>query len=82
MQLRVEDYIGQMVRHFKGNMYLIENIATHSETNERMVVYRALYGDCGCYVRPYTMFFEEVPKEKENPTRQRLRFEPLEVKAI
>lgn len=80
--MKVEDYIGKTVRHFKGNLYLIEDVARHSETMESLVVYRALYGDCGCYVRPYEMFFEEVPKERENPTGQKLRFEPFEVKRV
>ncbi len=47
-----------------------------------MVLYRALYGECGQFVRPYDMFLEEVPKEKENPTGQKYRFQEFEVKSL
>ena len=47
-------------RHFKGNEYEVLSIAKHSETLEPMVVYKALYGDGGLWVRPYDMFFETV----------------------
>ncbi|MEE1002207.1 MAG: DUF1653 domain-containing protein [Acutalibacteraceae bacterium] len=47
-------------KHFKGNKYELIDIATHSETLEKMVVYRALYGDGGLWVRPYKMWDEEV----------------------
>lgn len=60
-------------RHFKGDYYFVEDIATNSETGEKMVVYRALYGECGLWVRPYGMFTEELPPEKQ--TLQKTRFE-------
>ncbi len=44
--------------HYKGNEYEVVDIATHSETEEKMVVYRALYGECGLWVRPLCMFDE------------------------
>lgn len=47
-------------KHFKGNKYELIDIATHSETLEKMVVYRALYGDGGLWVRPAEMWDEEV----------------------
>ncbi|MDY0257499.1 DUF1653 domain-containing protein [Gudongella oleilytica] len=47
-------------RHFKGNDYLVLNIAKHSETLEDYVVYQALYGDKGIWVRPMSMFEEMV----------------------
>ena len=46
--------------HYKGNEYLVLCEATHSETLERLVVYKALYGDGGVWVRPFDMFFENV----------------------
>jgi len=70
----LHQYKGQIVRHFKGNLYLLIDFAYHSETGEQMVIYRALYGDCGIYVRPYAMFVEEVPAGKVNPTGQKFRF--------
>lgn len=50
-------------RHFKGNLYEVIGIASHSETMEPMVVYRALYGEQGLWVRPAAMWDEIVEKE-------------------
>lgn len=49
-----------LYRHFKGNLYLVEQVAQHSETMEKFVVYQALYGDLGLWVRPLSMFMETV----------------------
>ena len=50
-------------RHFKGNEYEVIGIARHSETGEPMVVYRALYGDRGLWVRPADMWNETVTRD-------------------
>ena len=50
-------------RHFKGNCYEVIGIANHSETMEPMVVYRALYGENGLWVRPAAMWNEIVERE-------------------
>lgn len=50
-------------RHFKGNEYEVLYIATHSETMEKMVVYRALYGERGVWVRPLSMWNEEITRD-------------------
>jgi hypothetical protein len=47
-------------RHYKGNLYEVIGVARHSETEEQLVVYRALYGDEGLWVRPLAMFAETV----------------------
>lgn len=47
-------------RHYKGNLYQVLHTARHSETEEWLVVYRALYGDYGVWVRPLPMFCETV----------------------
>lgn len=47
-------------RHYKGNLYQVLHIARHSKTEETLVVYRALYGDYGVWVRPLAMFCEMV----------------------
>jgi hypothetical protein len=47
-------------RHYKGNLYEVVGVARHSETEEELVVYRALYGDGGLWVRPKGMFAEIV----------------------
>ena len=46
--------------HYKGNRYEVIDTLRHSETEELMVLYRALYADEGLWARPYTMFFEEI----------------------
>ncbi len=46
--------------HYKGNRYEVIDTVRHSETEELMVLYRTMYGDENLWVRPYTMFFEEV----------------------
>ena len=50
-------------KHYKGNMYEVTMTAQHSETEEWMVVYKALYGEQGMWVRPYDMFVEKVEVE-------------------
>jgi hypothetical protein len=52
--------IGGVYLHYKGLCYQVLAVARHSETLEEMVVYRALYGDFGIWVRPLEMFLEEV----------------------
>ena len=58
MELKKGNY-----RHFKGKEYELLEIATHSETLEQMVVYRALYGERGIWVRPASMWSETVEKD-------------------
>lgn len=50
-------------RHFKGNEYEVVGLAKHSETMEEFVVYRALYGERGLWVRPKEMFLEEIERD-------------------
>ena len=53
----------QYYRHFKGNIYRVLHIAKHSETLEDMVVYQAMYGEGGIWVRPKSMFEEVIERD-------------------
>ena len=59
-------------RHFKGNEYEVLFTARHSETEEEMVVYRALYGERGLWVRPAAMWTETI--ERDGKTMQRFTY--------
>ena len=67
--------INSIYKHFKGNYYLVVDIGIDSENNQKVVIYRALYGDCTLYVRPIDMFLSEVDKEKYPNVEQKYRFE-------
>ncbi len=58
-------YAGERYRHYKGGLYQIVAVAVHTETEEDMVVYQALYGDYKIFVRPLKMFFETVKDDSD-----------------
>ena len=78
---------GDIVQHFKRELvedqtskeylYQIIAFAKHSETREDMVVYKAFYGECGIWVRPYEMFMEKVDRDKYPEIKQTYRFEKV-----
>ena len=69
-------------KHFKGDYYLVEDIAKDSETQEEVVVYRILYGDNGLWIRPKKMFLSEVDHEKYPNVKQKYRFELKNIESV
>ena len=69
-------------RHFKGDYYLVEDIAFDSETKAEVVVYRRLYGDGTLWVRPKEMFLSEVDHNKYPNEKQKYRFELQKVMSV
>ena len=72
-----EVHVGALYRHFKGNIYVVDDVATHTETNEELVIYHRLASDKE-YARPKEMFLSEVDKEKYPDCEQKWRFELTE----
>jgi hypothetical protein len=65
-------------RHFKNKLYKIIAIAQHTESDEQLVVYQAMYGSEGIYARPLDMFMSEVDREKYPDVEQKYRFVRVE----
>ena len=72
----------RVYRHFKGDYYLVEDVANDSETGEEYVIYRKLYGDGSLRLRPKGMFLSEVDREKYPDCPQRYRFELQEIESV
>lgn len=65
LELELVDITPGIYRHYKGKLYRVHALATHSETQERQVVYQTLYGDMSFWVRPLEMFLEDVMVDGE-----------------
>ena len=78
MELKIKG----IYKHFKGDYYLVEDVAIHSETLEKYVVYRQLYSAGELYIRPIEMFLSKVDKEKYPNVKQEYRFELQDIKSV
>lgn len=74
--------INGIYKHFKGDSYIIVDIALDSETKEKVVVYRRLYGDGSLWIRPLDMFLSEVDHEKYPNVKQKYRFELQNIESV
>jgi len=72
----------RVYRHFKGDYYLVEDIAKDCETEEDLVIYRKLYGDGSLWVRKMEDFLSEVDHEKYPDVTQKYRFELLDIESV
>ena len=77
MELKIKG----IYKHFKGDLYIVEDVAIDTETSGKCVIYRALYGDTKLYVRPYEMFMSKVDKQKYPNVTQEYRFELQEIES-
>ncbi len=76
-----EIQLHRVYKHFKGDYYLVEDLAHDSETDEEVVIYRKLYGDGSLWVRPLSMFLSKVDHERYPSATQRYRFELVDIES-
>ena len=69
-------------KHYKGDLYIVEDVGMYSETKETCVIYRHLYGDGSLCIRPLDMFLSEVDHEKYPDVKQKYRFELQDIQSV
>jgi len=78
----MEVLTNRIYKHFKGDYYIVLDIAIHTETKEKMVIYRSLYENGQLYVRPYNSFISAVDKNKYPQSNQQYKFEIQNIKSV
>lgn len=74
--------VNNIYKHFKGDSYIVVDMALDSETGKTLVLYRALYGNCLLYAREKEMFLSEVDHNKYLDVKQKYRFELIEIESM
>lgn len=74
--------INGIYKHFKGDYYIVQDIANDSETGKKVVIYRALYGNGELWVRPMDMFLSEVDHDKYPNVKQKYRLELQNIDSV
>ena len=72
-----EDMVGRRYKHFKGRIYIVNDIAVHTESDEIMVIYKCFADPFVTWCRPLSMFTSDVDRIKYPHVKQKKRFEPL-----
>lgn len=72
-----DSMVGRRYKHFKGRIYIVTDIAVHTESDEIMVIYKCFADPFVTWCRPLTMFTSDVDREKYPNVKQKRRFEPL-----
>lgn len=74
--------INGIYKHFKGDYYIVVDVAKNCDTLEECVIYRQLYGECGLWIRKKKDFLSEVDHNKYPDVKQKYRFELQEILSI
>lgn len=72
-----ENMVGRRYRHFKGRIYIVTDLAVHTESDEIMVIYKCFVDPIVTYCRPLSMFTSDVDRKKYPNVKQEKRFEPI-----
>ena len=72
-----DSMVGRRYRHFKGRIYIVTDLAVHTESDEIMVIYKCFADPIVTWCRPLSMFTSDVDRKKYPDVQQKKRFEPL-----